>query len=156
MNIRPATFLDALLLSRLSVDVQLLHAENHPNVFKMPQSEDYAASFFQKTLADPTVTIFIAEENGNAAGYIVCKLVERPDNPFTFPARILLVDAISVRPEARGQGVGELLMKQAEMLAGEWKAERIVLDSWDFNLKAHAFFERVGFRKFMFRFWRHL
>ena len=156
MNIRPATLLDALLLSRLSADVQRLHAENHPNVFKLPQSEDYAASFFQETLADPTVTIFIAEENGNAAGYIVCKLVERPDNPFTFPARILLVDAISVRPEARGQGVGELLMKQAEMLAGEWKAERIVLDSWDFNLKAHAFFERVGFRKFMFRFWRHL
>ena len=156
MSIRQAVPGDHLLLSTLSMDVQRLHAEAHPRVFKMPQSEDYAASFFEEMLADPTVTIFIVEEDANTVGYILCKLVERPDNPFTFPARILLVDQISVSVEARGKGVGTALLKQAKFLARELKAERIVLDSWDFNIQAHAFFERVGFRRFMFRFWRHL
>jgi ribosomal protein S18 acetylase RimI-like enzyme len=156
MGIRRAVAGDSLLLSRLSVDVQRLHAENHPHVFKMPVEEGYAISFFADMLADPTVSILIAEEAGNAMGYLLCKLVERPDTPFTFAARILLVDQISVRPEAQGKGIGESLIKQAEHVARELKAERMVLDSWDFNLSAHAFFERRGFRKFMFRFWQHL
>lgn len=156
MNIRQAVSADHLLLSTLSLDVQFLHAEAHPRVFKMPQSDDYAASFFEEMLADPTVTVFIAEEGANAVGYILCKLVERPNNPFTFPARILLVDQISVSAEARGKGIGAALLQQAETRARELQVERIVLDSWDFNTRAHAFFERVGFHKFMFRFWRHL
>ena len=136
------------------MDVQRLHAEHHPSIFKMPESDDFAASFFKEMLADPTVTIFIAEEAGESVGYILCKLLERPETPFTFAARTLLVDAISVRPAARGQGVGAVLMRQAELLARELDVQRIQLDSWDFNLNAHAFFESVGFQKYTFRFWR--
>ena len=156
MSIRQAVPGDRLLLSTLSMDVQRIHAEAHPGVFKMPLNDDYAVSFFGEMLIDPTVTIYIAEDDLNAVGYALCKLVERPDNPFTFPSRILLVDQISVRPEARGKGIGTALLKQTELLRRELKADRIVLDSWDFNIKAHAFFERLGLRRFMYRFWQHL
>ena len=105
-------------------------------------------------LADPAVSIFIAEENREAIGYIFCKLIERPENPFTFAMRSLLVEHISVRPAARGKGVGTALMKQAEMLAKALAVQRIQLDSWDFNADAHSFFERLGFQRFIFRFWR--
>jgi GNAT superfamily N-acetyltransferase len=156
MNTRLATPQDPLILSSLSTDVQRLHAQNHPRIFKMPHSEDFAISFFEEMLDDPMVTIFIAEEDGNAAGCIVCKLVERLDNPFTFAARILLIDQISVRPEARGKGIGAELLKEAESLARQLNVQRIHLDSWDFNLKAHGFFESQGYRKFNFRFWKLL
>jgi ribosomal protein S18 acetylase RimI-like enzyme len=154
MNIRKATSEDALLLSDLSRDVQSLHAQNYADIFKIPQSADFAISFFDEMLADPTVSIFIAEENGEAIGYILCKLIERPENPFTFAMRSLLVEHISVRPAARGKGVGTALIKQAEMLAKRLAVQRIQLDSWDFNRNAYAFFERLGFQKFNFRFWR--
>jgi ribosomal-protein-alanine N-acetyltransferase len=156
MNIHQATMEDSFLLSSLTRDVQSLHAQNHAKIFKMPETDDFAVSFFKEMLADPAVHIFIAEEDGKAVGNIVCKLVERPDNPFTFAAKILHVDQISVIPDARGKGIGVALLKQAELLARELKAERIVLDSWDFNFGAHAFFERMGFQKFNFRFWKHL
>ena len=156
MNIRSATPLDVSLLSRLSMDVQRFHAEHHPGIFKMPEQEDYAVSFFEEKLADPAVHVFLVEENGDAVGYILCKLIERPETPFTFAARTLLIDQISVRSEARGQGVGALLMRQAEVLAEDLNVERIHLDSWDFNRNAHAFFERMGYQKFTFRFWRLL
>jgi GNAT superfamily N-acetyltransferase len=156
MNIRQATMEDSFLLSSLTRDVQSLHAQNHAKIFKIPETDDFAASFFKEMLADPAVHIFIAEDDGKAVGNIVCKLVERLENPFTFAARILLVDQISVRPEMHGRGIGAALLKQAELLARELDAERIVLDSWDFNLGAHAFFERMGFEKFNFRFWKHL
>jgi GNAT superfamily N-acetyltransferase len=138
------------------MDVQRLHAEHHPEIFKMPDTEDFAVSFFETMLSDSTVSIFIAEDGEDALGYIVCKLIERPENPFTFAARTLLIDQISVRPPVREKGVGAALMKRAEILAYDLGAQRIHLDSWVFNLGAHAFFERLGYQKFNFRFWRHL
>jgi len=44
-------------------------------------------------------------------------------------------------------------MKAAEMPAKELAVQRIQRDSWDFNTDAYAFFERLGFQKFNFRFW---
>ena len=154
MNIRPATPLDASRLSRLCVDVQRLHAQHYPELFKVPGSDDFAISFFEEMLADPSVTIFIAEENGQALGYVVCKLVERTENPFKYAMRYLDVDQISVRPIAQGKGVGTALMKQAEILARESNIPRIHLNSWGFNTGAHEFFERMGFEKFNHRFWK--
>ena len=156
MNIRNATSEDALLLSGLCRDVQNLHAQNHTDIFKMPESDDFADSFFKEMLADPVVRIFIAEQNGKAVGYIFCKLIERPETPFTFAMRSLHVDQICVRPTARGAGIGRALLREVEMLAMQLNVQRVQLDSWAFNTGAHAFFERLGFQKFMFRFWRHL
>lgn len=156
MNIRQATESDALRLSALARDVQILHAKHHPEIFKVPQNEAFAVSFFEEMLADPAVRIFIAEEGEEQIGYLLCKLVERPENSFTFTARILHIDQISVRPGAHGRGIGAALMQQAEMLAKEWGLQRIQLDSWDFNIAAHGFFEHLGFQKFHFRFWRQV
>jgi len=156
MNTRPATSLDARLLSTLSTDVQRLHAEHYPDLFKISQSEDYAISFFEGLLVDPNVHIFIAEENSVATGYIVCILIERPENQFRFATRYLHVDQISVRPEAQRKGTGAALIQQAELLAKELNVQRIHLDSWGFNVGAHAFFEKMGFEKFNHRFWKEL
>jgi len=156
MNIRQAVSTDSLLLSSLCVDVQNLHAEHHPDIFKTPQSDDFAVSFFEEMLAAPAITIYIAEENAQALGHIFCKLIERPESPFTYANRFLHIDQISVRPNAQRRGVGTALMNQVEKLAGELGVSKIQLDSWDFNTQAHVFFERLGFEKFDYRFWRNL
>ena len=156
MKTRKAIATDRLLLSSLCVDVQRLHAENHPDIFKLPQSDDFVTSFFDEMLADPMISIFIAENDEGPLGYILCKLIERPENPFTFAMRYLLVDQVSVRPEEQGKGIGAALLKQAEVLARELNVSRIQLDSWGFNTEAHGFFEKLGFEKFNYRFWRPL
>jgi len=156
MKIRQAVSSDNFLLSSLCMDVQGLHANHHPDFFKTPKSDDFAVSFFDEMLADSATSIFIAEENGQALGYVMCKLIERPENPFTFAMRYLHVDQISVRPTAQGQGVGAALIKQAEILARELNVKRIQLDSWGFNTEAYVFFEKIGFEKFNHRFWKNL
>ena len=156
MSIRQALLVDSPLLSSLCMDVQRLHAENHPEIFKMPLHEDFAVAFFEEMLADPSVRVYIAEEDTRALGYIFCKLIERPENPFRFAGRYLDVDQISVRPAAQGKGVGAALIKQAELLARDWNIHSIHLNSWGFNTKAHVFFEKMGFEKFNHRFWKNL
>jgi ribosomal protein S18 acetylase RimI-like enzyme len=156
MNIRIATPKDSLILSTLCRDVQSLHAEHHPQVFKMPQSDDFAVDFFDEMLSAPEVTIYIAEEESLPIGYVVCRLFERPENVFTDANRFLFIDQISVRPEAQRRGVGTALLKQAEIRATELGLSKLQLDSWDFNLDAHACFEKFGFQKFNHRFWLNL
>ena len=111
------------------MDVQRLHAEHHPRIFKTPQSADFAAAFFDEMLVDPAATIYIAEEDAQALGYIFCKMVERPETPFTYPNRFLHIDQISVRPDAQGHGAGTALMDQVEKLARELGVSKIRLDS---------------------------
>ncbi len=157
MNIRQAVPKDSLLLSSLSMDVQRLHAEYHPDTFKVPKNDNYAATFFEEMLADPQTSILIAEdENGKVLGYILCKLVEREENPFTFASRHMLIDQISVRTAAQRQGIGKALINQAVMLAKGLNVTKIQLISWDFNKDAHAVFEKMGFKKFSHRFWRDI
>jgi ribosomal protein S18 acetylase RimI-like enzyme len=156
MNIRQATPADSLLLSSLSVDVQSLHVEHHPDIFRAPQSKDFAKSFFEEALGDSTTSIFIAEDEGESLGYILCNLIERQETPFTFAIRYLMIDQISVRPVARGRGVGAELLRRVEELAKEQGVQKIQLGSWDFNIDAHRFFERHGFTKFHYRFWQTL
>lgn len=154
MEIRSATPKDSLTLSTLCRDVQSLHAEHHPKVFIMPQSDDFAVAFFDEMLASPEFTAYIAEEDGHPLGYILCRTVDRPENAFTYPLRFLLVDQISVRPDAQRRGIGTALLKQAEDHARELGLGKLQLDSWDFNLEAHACFEKFGFEKFNDRFWK--
>jgi len=156
MDIRQANSTDGLLLSSLCMDVQRLHAQHYPDLFKMPQKEDFAVPFFDEMLVDPTVRIIIAEEDGRAVGYLLCKLFERSENLLTYTNRFLQVEHISVHPDRQRQGVGTTLMKRVEELAREIGVTKIQLDSWDFNTEAHTFFETMGFEKFIFRFWRHL
>jgi len=40
--------------------------------------------------------------------------------------------------------------------ARELGVSKIQLDSWNFNTKAHIFFEGLGFEKYNYRFWRDL
>ena len=107
-------------------------------------------------LADPATTIYIAEEGAHALGYIFCNLIERPETHFTYPNRFLHIDQISVRPDAQGRGAGTALMDQVEKLAGELGVAKIQLDFWNFNTRAHTFFEGLRFEKFNYRFWRDL
>jgi ribosomal protein S18 acetylase RimI-like enzyme len=156
MRLRKAIPTDSLLLSSLCRDVQRLHAKNYPELFKMPQSDDFAVTFFEEMLADPAVAIYIAEADAQALGYIFCKLFERPENSFTYTNRFLQIEHISVHPDAQRHGVGTALVNRIEELAREMGVSKIQLGSWGFNTKAHTFFEGLGFEKFDYRFWRNL
>jgi ribosomal protein S18 acetylase RimI-like enzyme len=107
-------------------------------------------------LADPLTRIFIAEEDGDAIGYVLCSLIELSETPFTYASRFLHIDHISVRPHERRHGAGTALMNQVENLAKESGMSKIQLDSWDFNTGAHSFFEGMGYQKFDHRFWHDI
>ena len=67
--IRSATEQDADTLTSLNADVQAVHAAALPWHFKPPGPDTFPRTAVADVLAQPDNVVFIAEIDGNAAGY---------------------------------------------------------------------------------------
>ncbi|MBN2044939.1 MAG: GNAT family N-acetyltransferase [Anaerolineales bacterium] len=155
MKIRQAVQEDVEALSRLNAHVQRLHAEAHPDQFKMPEKDDFAVAFFRSMMENPEIFIYIAEEE-QPLGYIILRVVHREETPFMVAWDMLYIDQIGVQPEFQGKGVGKALMAQAERQAAQEGLDMVALDSWGFNTQAHDFFHSQGYQEYNLRMWKKL
>lgn len=156
MEIRKANPEDIPTLSRLNVAVQQLHAEGQPDFFKMPEDENFAIPFFEMIMANENTYIFILEDEGEALGYIVMRVIRREENPFMYARNQLFIDQITVEPDHQGKGCGVALIEKSMALAEELGLNQVVLDTWHFNTDAHRFFEKQGFETFELMMWKSL
>ena len=149
--IRRATPADAATLARLNTHVQTWHAAHYPEAFFPNPDPDAMTAWFDDRLADPACTAFLAGDP--ATGYALCQLQTRERSIFSPGYRRLMVDHIAVAPEARRQGQGRALLQAARQLARDLRADEILLDTWEANTNAHAFFRANGFqpRRMLFR-----
>jgi ribosomal protein S18 acetylase RimI-like enzyme len=151
MTIRRATPADAAVIARLNAHVQGWHAEHYPEVFHAMPDPDGLTAYFADRLSDPTCTAFLAGEP--ALGYALCALQEREASVFSPAIRRLMIDHIAVAPEARRKGHGRALLDASRQLARDLAVDEIMLDTWEANHAAHAFFRAAGFspRRMLFR-----
>ena len=156
MEIRKANPDDIPTLSRLNVAVQRLHAEGQPDFFKMPEDENFAIPFFEMIMTNENTHIFILEDEGEALGYIVMRVIRREENPFMYARQQLYIDQITVESEQQGKGYGAALLEKSMALAEKLGLNRVVLDTWHFNTSAHRFFEKQGFETFELMMWKSL
>jgi ribosomal protein S18 acetylase RimI-like enzyme len=148
IQIRRATIDDASLLACMNATVQQLHADARPDIFKLPVVSDELISWFESILHEASIHIFIGELDGEAIGYLVAKIVHRPENPFTYPMDYLLIDQISVNVDHQGRGCGKKLLDVVCELALAENLKRITLNVWNFNTHAVEFYRSQGFRVF--------
>lgn len=152
-TIRIATADDAALLATLNDDVQKLHADALPHFFKQPSVETFPVTKFTEAIAEPNHTIFLAEVNGVAVGYLMAEVRHRPESAMTFAFDSIMVDHISVQPAFHRQGIGEALIGAVKALAHEKNIATVTLDTWAFNQNAQAFFAQQGFTVYNYRLW---
>jgi ribosomal protein S18 acetylase RimI-like enzyme len=149
--IRRATLADAATLAVLNAHVQDWHAAAYPQVFYPRPDLQGVMDWFADRLADPACNAFLAGDP--AQGYALCSLQMRAGNVFSPPVRRLMIDHVAVAPAARRQGLGRALVHAARVLARELAVDEILLDTWEANHAAHAFFRAEGFapRRMLFR-----
>lgn len=136
---------DAELLSRLVGEVHLPHVEAHPEWFKPHVVSPELIADYQERLSDENTHIFIGEVDGDAIGFVLAEIIERPDNPYNYAMRYILVDQMSVNAAQRSNGYGAQLMNRVFELAKSLGIGRVMLTVWAFNQRAIAFYEREGF-----------
>ncbi len=151
MTPRRASLADAAALVRLNAHVQSWHATHYPEAFFPNPDPQALTDYFSKRLADPACTAFLTGDP--ATGYALCQLHIREPSIFSPGYRRLMIDHIAVAPEARRQGQGRALLQAARDLARDLHVDEILLDTWEANHDAHAFFRAAGFtpRRMLFR-----
>lgn len=149
--IRRATLDDAPTLARLNTHVQSWHAAHYPEAFFPAPDPRALTAWFAERLDDPACTAFLAGDP--AVGYALCQLQTRETSIFSPGFRRLMIDHIAVAPEVRRQGQGRALLQAARQLARDLNVDEIMLDTWEANHEAHAFFRAQGFapRRMLFR-----
>jgi ribosomal protein S18 acetylase RimI-like enzyme len=94
--------------------------------------------------AQGNARILLAFESGRPIGVAVCFI-----GFSTFAARPLLnIHDLAVLPECQGRGVGRALLANAESRAREIGCCKLTLEVRRDNDRAHALYERFGFRDF--------
>jgi ribosomal protein S18 acetylase RimI-like enzyme len=151
MTIRRATLADAATLADLNAHVQGWHAAHYPEVFFPSPDAAALTDHFAMRLADPGCSAFLSGDP--ALGYALCQVQTREASIFSPPVRRLMIDQIAVAPEARRQGHGRALLEAARALARDNAVDEILMDTWEANHQAHAFFRAAGFepRRMLFR-----
>ncbi|MCI0663330.1 MAG: GNAT family N-acetyltransferase [Acidobacteria bacterium] len=145
MRIRRATIEDAELLSRLNAPVQQLHWEARPEFFKPHAVTEEMIADFRYRLSNENIYTLIGEVDEYPIGYILAQIIERPENPYTYPMRFVLIDQMSVNPDYRSKGYGDLLIRRVFDLARSLDIDKVFLSVGSFNQRAIAFYERHGF-----------
>jgi ribosomal protein S18 acetylase RimI-like enzyme len=94
-------------------------------------------------LGQADAPIFVLEEGGSVAGYIMCKML-KADGAAQEPITTLYVDDLCVDESSRGKGIGRQLMEYARDYAREQGCHNLTLHVWACNPEAEAFYAALG------------
>ena len=97
---------------------------------------------FAEIAANPRETLIVGEIDGRV---VACCQLTILSGLSRGGARRALVEAVRVAGDLRGQGLGAALMAEAERRAREAGAGMIQLTTDKTRLRAHAFYERLGY-----------
>jgi ribosomal protein S18 acetylase RimI-like enzyme len=156
MTIRRVTAQDYEALCKIIEEVDALHREALPYIFRESGGPVRDRIYVLGLLADEDHGLFVAEIEGQVAGYVHVTVREAPPIPILVPRRIAVVDNIVVKEAYRRSGLGRALMGRAEQWAQAKGAADVELNVYEFNESAIAFYESLGYETFSRRMGRRL
>ena len=142
--IREAQAADYAGMCKLFGEVDALHAERAPWMFRTPLSEPRSAEFLANQLSHADSTLFVADA-GELVGVATVVMRSAPEFGVFVPQRWAVLDGIAVTRAWQRRGVGRALTGAAEGWARTQGARWVELVVYDFNANARAFYEALGY-----------
>src|SRR5690349_2821513 len=146
ISVRGATAGDYNSMCELFDEIDTLHRDNLPHLFRKPDGAPREPEYYADLLEDENVILLVAEAGGDLVGFVHAIVKEAPDFPVLVPRRYLLVDGIVVRSGFQKQGIGKVLMDEVREQAIARDATSMELSVYDFNETAISFYESLGFQ----------
>ena len=143
ITVRPATPSDIPALMSLLIQVNMVHHNGRPDLFKGPATK-YSAEELRAIIADEETPVFVcADEQDRVLGHGFC-ILQHSGGELMVEHTTLYIDDICVDEAARGQGVGRMLFERIREYARELGAYNVTLNVWSCNPGARAFYEKLG------------
>lgn len=148
INVRKPSAEDYNSLCDLFEEIDSLHRDNLPHIFKKPDEPVRERDYFLGLVSDNNVGLFVAELEENVIGFVHVIIKEAPDIPIFIQRRYAVVDSILVKSGFQNHGIGKLLMAKMQ----EWSiangATSIELNVYEFNSSGISFYKRCGYKTF--------
>lgn len=144
LTVRRATKKDIPQILELLVQVDMVHHNGRPDLFKGPATK-YNENQLEDIIADDTTPVFVCtDEDDRVMGHAFC--IHRQivgDNVLT-DVRTLYIDDICVDEQARGKHVGKTLYEHVIDYAKKEDFYNVTLNVWSCNPPALKFYESMG------------
>lgn len=144
MTIRRAEKRDIPQIEKLLYQVNNVHAEGRPDLFKMDHKK-YTGKELEAILSEENCPIFTALEEDTLLGYAFCVL-QQPKGDNMQPIRTLYIDDLCVDESRRGQHVGKQLYDYVLQYAKKIGCYNVTLNVWECNEAARRFYDKCGFK----------
>ena len=145
IKIRKASIDDLGILSDLNREVQSLHHQIDPVLFKSANAADIKKDI-EKFIHDPKGGVLLAIVDDSAQGFISYHEGALKESGLTHKIPMIFIHHMGVLEKQRGKGIGSMLLQSVRKIAEQKGIERIQLDVWTLNLDAKTFFQKRGFR----------
>jgi ribosomal protein S18 acetylase RimI-like enzyme len=142
-------------LELLYAEIDALHHEALPDLFRSHEGIARPSTFLADRLADDTMRVFVAEVNGRLVGMILLKM-RSEEHPVKYTQHYLHISTLIVAADFQGQGVAQRLMDTAVAFAKEHNLSQLRLNVYDFNQRAITFYEKEGFTTLTRHMWLNL
>lgn len=120
------------------------HASNEEDLQKF-FNDSYSIKKLSSEIEDVNSETYFYEKDNKILAYL--KINISTSQTEDMGEEYLEIQRIYVRKSAKGQGIGQKIMKFAEELAQEKGKKKIWLGVWENNFAAQKFYEKQGFKK---------
>ena len=143
LTVRRAEEGDIPAILNLLVQVDLVHHNGRPDLFKGPATK-YSGAELKGILADENTPVFVCTDGeGRVLGHGFC-ILQHTGGCLMVEHDTLYIDDICVDEGARGRGAGRALYEHILGFAREKGCYNVTLNVWSCNPGAMAFYEKLG------------
>jgi ribosomal protein S18 acetylase RimI-like enzyme len=143
MGIRKAEIMDLERITQLWFEMMTFHI-NKDNKYRMKQNAiDIYRNYANETILDPEKGVFVYEDGHTLFGYLFVEISDLP--PVYEVEKIASVTEISVKQEMRRKGIGQSLLKSAELWAKNRGINRIECIVSANNEVSQSFWKKNGY-----------
>ena len=146
--IRPAIPKDFPALEKMFAEVDRLHLEALPRLFRAPNGQARSSAYLHGVVEDPDQALHVAVNlvpPEELLGFALVQLKWSDDFPIIRPRRYAVLDVLFIDPNQRRRGLGKALVEAARQWAREKNAQDLELRVYEFNREALAFYKSLGF-----------
>ena len=148
MNIRRARSGDIPRLLELLRQVNNVHADGRPDLFKHDKTK-YSTNELEALVADDGKPIFVfVDDTRLVLGYAFCRFEFEKGDGNLVPGKDLYIDDICFDERHRGRGLAKELFAWVEDFARREGCRRITLHVWECNPVAAAFYAGRGMKPY--------
>ncbi len=143
-RVRFAEVKDIPAILELLVQVDMVHHNGRPDIFKGPATK-YTKEELEALLTNKEYIIFVCvDDEDNVMGHAFCMDKQEKDNNVLTDIRTLYIDDICVDEKCRGKHVGTELYDAVISYARNKDYYNVTLNVWSCNPGALKFYESMG------------